>query len=218
MRNRIIAFAGAALSLWLLGVGLARSQGKQDPSIEASFTLSAAESEKAVALARREVETRKLRLKIPLQLVAVEWTREKPEKEGAPEKRFALVTYYRYEDDAAILTLVEPAASRVAKVDVIPHLPVPLSAEEFQRASALALKFPQVVEALGARAKEVKTEGLLLRTSDEKDQLFGHRVVRMLFRVGTDYLTRPMAFVDLTTQKVWIEEPQTEYGHHKGAE
>src|SRR6185295_9855135 len=103
------------------------------------------------------------------------WVREKPEKEGAAEKRYALVTHYRYEDDAAILTLVETGASRVAKVDVIPHLPVVLSSEEFQRASALALKDPQVARELGARAGQVKTEGLLLRTSDEKDRLFGHR-------------------------------------------
>jgi Cu2+-containing amine oxidase len=217
VRKRTIAFA-AALPLWLLSAAPALAQSSQDQSVEAAFTLTAAEAEKAVALARREVDARKLRLKSALQLISVEWAREKSDKEGAPDKRMALVTHYRYEDDAAILTLVEPAASRVAKVEVIPHLPVPLSQEEFQRASALAMKNPQVAEALGPSVKEVKTEALMLRTSDEKDKLFGHRVVRLLFRLGTDYLTRPVVFVDLTTQKVWVEEPHTDHEQHKSAD
>ena len=115
------------------------------------------------------------------------------------------VTHYRYADDTAIVSVVDLERGEVLSQREVPHLPVMLTVEELAQARELALAQPAVREAL-ARYPNVTVEPLLVRVGQDRDPWFGHRVVRLLFRVNRDYLTRPIVYVDLTTSRVQIGE------------
>ena len=140
-------------------------------------------------------------------LVRVEWLRDKEAESRGVADRKALVTHYRYDDDAALVTVVDLAQRTAVQVDTLPHLPTPLATEEFTRARDLALAHPEVKAALTPYGERVTAEALVTRAASREDPIFGHRVVRMMFRVGPDYLTRPIVLVDLTTGQVTIERP-----------
>ncbi|HJQ36481.1 MAG TPA: hypothetical protein VKB93_05035 [Thermoanaerobaculia bacterium] len=128
-------------------------------------------------------------------------------QDKAGNARLALVTHYRYAGDQTITSIVDLTARRVMDVRVTAHAGAPLSREEFDEARQLALADPAVVQALGANRDRVVVEPLLLR-APEGDPMFGHRVVRLLFRVERDYLSAPVVHVDLTDRKVMIEPPR----------
>ena len=127
---------------------------------------------------------------------------------SAPLERRALVEHYRYEGDVTITSIVDlgPAA-RVLDVRTAEHVPTSLSNEEFEQARSLALADPRVAQAIAPARERIVIEPLPLGTTNREDRFFGHRVVRLLFRVGADYLARPIVFVDLTDRRVLVEEP-----------
>ena len=128
----------------------------------------------AVQLTDQALTSRELRNGSPLYLVETELVKEKPEIEGQEGKRLARITHYRYDGDLSIFTLIDLAARSTRRLDVMPHVPVPFSQEEYQGASELALADARVRSALGERAAKVKVEGLALRTADPADRFFGH--------------------------------------------
>lgn len=135
-------------------------------------------------------------------LTEVEFFRDKDEVGG--EARRALVSHYRYRGDVTLLTEVDLKSRSVVRQESLAHVPTPLSNEEFERAKQLALADPEVLQAIAAHRNRLKIEPLVSRAS-EGDSLYGHRVVRLLFRVGVDYLTRPIVHVDLTAGRVLTE-------------
>ena len=171
-----------------------------------AFQLTA--SEKALAADLAETAIAHLRTPSPLYLVRTRLVREKS------GRRLAQVTHYRYDGDLAILTLVDLGEKQVREVKEEPHLTVPLAEEELRRARDLALADPRVRKELGSAVGSVEVEELVLRTADEKDEFFGHRVVRLLFLQGGIYLERPLVLVDLTAQKVVIAPVSTEPHPH----
>lgn len=141
----------------------------------------------------------------PLYLVAIERLRDKDAEAADSNARFAVVTHYRYDGDLAIRSTVDLVRRAVVRTDSAAHRPTPLAPEELEQARRLALENAAVRRALGARADQVTVEALVLRTSSPRDPIFGHRVVRLLFRVGADYLREPIVLVDLHTSAVTIE-------------
>lgn len=129
------------------------------------------------------------------------------EKEVAPEggARHALVTTYIYHGDLTVLSTVDLASHAIVDVDTVAHLPTPLAAAEFERAKKLALENPVVANALAPHKNAITFEGLVSHSALETDSLFGHRVVRLLFRVGPSYIAGPVVHVDLTTGTVLVE-------------
>jgi hypothetical protein len=186
----------------------------QDDAATREFRLTAAERQTAIRAAEQAITERQFRAEGPLYLVDAELVRGKAEGEQERASRLALITHYRYSGDVAIRTLVDAGSGRVLETEAIPHLPVPLAKEEFDRARELALADPRVRETLGAEASRLRAEALVVRTADERDSIFGHRVVRLLFRRGQDYLTRPIVLVDLTAGRVLLEEPPAPPDHH----
>jgi len=77
-------------------------------------------------------------------------------------------------------------------VEARPHLPVGLAQAEFERAKELALSDDAVRKALGSNASNVVVEALVIRAIADKDPYFGRRVVRLLFKLGADYLSEPI--------------------------
>lgn len=167
-----------------------------------SFKLTSNESTSAKAIAERALTEKKL---TSAYFVQAEVSRDKmAEQEGRAERK-VVVTHYQIEGDLTILTTVNLAKNIAESVETIPHLPTPLSEEEFKMAREMGLADSKVKEALAKDIERVKVEALILRTVAKDDPIFGHRVVRLLFRIDRNYLNEPVVMVDLTTKKVIIE-------------
>ena len=169
--------------------------------------LTPGEQEAAASVALNDIVERRIRGEGPIYFVHAEPYREKTDTSG--QRRLALVTHYRYQGDTAITSIVDISASRVLDVSETANIPVPLARAEFEQARDLALADPAVQAALGANRGNVVVEPLLLHTTSREDPMFGHRVVRLLFRVGRDYLESPIVHVDLTTRRVVVEPPRS---------
>jgi Cu2+-containing amine oxidase len=130
-----------------------------------------------------------------------------------------IVNHYRYKTDEVIRSTVDLGTRRVLKVEHFAHLPTPLSAEELQTAKELAFADGRVKKALKPYDLEnVVVEPLLPRVNSKKDPAFGHRVVNLLFLVGSDYLGEPRVLVDLTTRKVEVDNPTAAKKNHEDSE
>lgn len=189
-----------------------RDRPADDPTLAAfppsPVPLSEDEQQRAVAIAERSAETARLLEAGRSVLTEVELIRDKSLEEAARPDRLAMVTHYRYEGDLTIETLVNITAEQVLEVRTAEHRATPLSVGELERARTLAFDDPNVRAALGVPAERIVVEPLLTSAGSPDDPLFGHRVVRLLFRVGRDYLAQPVILVDLTEERVIIEPAQ----------
>jgi hypothetical protein len=123
---------------------------------------------------------------------------------GKKVRHHALVTHYRYDGNLGIVTSVDLDRGEVTKVEAVPNLPTSLSPEEAAEAERLARAYPEVAKAL-ARYSNIKVEADTVVTYTIVPGAFGHnhRLVRLFFRHGRDYLLHaPNVDVDLTTGAV----------------
>lgn len=208
MRTCCRTIASAALA-WGIAVALpvaAQSPGEppQNPDV-----LTPAEAELAGRVAEESPEVAPyLQSPQPVYRVRVELLRLKE----AEERRFALVTHYRYEGDLTIQSAVDLGAQTVFEVTATPAVPAPLAAEELDLARQLALGHPEVRSGLGqhlpaieAGAPGYSIQSLALHTTDPEDPIFGHRVVGVLFETPDGYITGLDVLVDLSTGEVTVE-------------
>lgn len=182
-------------------------------AINPAFQPTAVERQAAISLAERALTQRGLRTSGPLYLISVELLNGKDD-EGTQDRK-AIVTHYRYDGDLTILTFVNLARGQVSRVDSVAHLPTQLSLEEFTTARNLGLADARVRTALGPYLSSATVEAMNIRATQTQDPIFGHRVVRLLFRVGQDYLIEPYVNVDLTSAKVVVREAPTGEQAHK---
>jgi hypothetical protein len=185
------------LGLLLASVSVGSAQDTLTPSEreEARAVADSALVRRGGPLAQRRVFT-----------VDVELFRDKEREEAGQVTRQAVVTHYQYDGDRAILTYVDLRARQIFLQETIPHLPVPLAPEELAEAKQLALADSGVARALAPYRQRLVVEPLVVRTTDPADPLSGQRVVRLLFRVGADYLRRPIVTVNLSTRSVAVDE------------
>lgn len=186
---------------------------------EAYFSPTAAERERAFALAARAIDERGLRTTGLLYPVSAELFRDKNIAPAAQKDRLVLVTSYRYDGDLAIYSFLNLTRGTVMKVNTVAHQPVRLTETEFLQAKDRALADPQVRQKLGSYRGQAQIEAMVSHSPYEKDPLFGHRVVRLLFRVDKGYLVKPIVFVDLTAEQVLVdpEALSSHHGSHRGA-
>lgn len=197
------------LGTFILGwVSLACSQ----TAPRSGFDLTSRERELARELAEREIAARHLRTDDRIYAVDFELIQPKDEKGERSAQRLARVTHYRYDGDVAIVSYVDLGSRRVVQTQTLEHPSVPVSQEEFEIAKRLLLANGEVRRQLGENADRVVPEALLMNFPDPRDRLYGHRVLRFVFRLGRGYLRQPIAWVDLTTQAVTIEPP-SDGGH-----
>lgn len=136
--------------------------------------------------------------------VGVELVRRKGE-EGRELSPLYRVLHYRYSDDTTIASLIDIGRGRIIEESEARHAPVALAASELGEARSLALANPRVARALEPYRDRLLVEPLVVRTSDPADPWFGRRIVRLLFRVGRDYVSDPIVFVDLTRREVVVQ-------------
>ncbi len=122
------------------------------------------------------------------------------------------VLFYRYSDDAALITDVDIESGEILEQGAYPGRPVRLSEEEMEEVRALVLEnreaqtaIGEALSASGLSREDVAIEGLIVRTRDAKDPFHGRRIVRALIRIDRDYLHEPLVIVDLTAREVSIE-------------
>jgi hypothetical protein len=167
-----------------------------------------AEVQRAGAIAGAELRTRGL-LDARTYFVHAEMLHDK----AAPAARRALVLHYRYAGDTTFTSVVDLAAEgRVVDIRTDHNVPAPLSREEFAEAERLAMADTRVNGMLGPNRTRMIVEPLVLRAASPNDPLFGHRLVSLLFRFGTDYICPNIVIVDLSASRVLIE-PRRETAH-----
>lgn len=181
----------------------------QNPDI-----LTAAEADLAGRVAEESPEVAVyLQSSQPVYRVRVELLRLKE----AEERRFALVTHYRYEGDLTIQSAVDLGAGTVFEVTATPAVPAPLAAEELDRARQFALGHPEVRSGLGQHLPALESgapgyavQSLALHTTDPEDPIYGHRVISVLFETPDGYITGLEVLVDLSTGVVTVETQEVE--------
>jgi hypothetical protein len=187
---------GLATLLCLLAVGAQAGKDAPDPS-----QLPAAERAAVQGLVEKELKARGL-FKGKVYLTRLEVLPDN--HEGTP--RLAVVTHYRYDGDLAIQTSVDLDRRKVLDVETVPHLPTSLAPQELAEAERLARADAEVARALARyRNFKIEVDAVLTTTVDKKAFGYRHRVVRLYFRQGRDYLLyAPKVDVDLTAGKVRV--------------
>lgn len=202
-----------ALLVAALGLGWAAMAWTQTTA--PGFDLTPAERDLARQLAESEISARRLRTDDRLYAVDFELIVPKDLNGEPGDRRLARVTHYRYDGDLAIVSFVDLGSRQVVQLDTIAHPSVPVSQEEFDLGRTLVLQHPEVRSQLGANLTEVVPEALLMNFPDPEDPLFGHRVLRFVFKLSTEYLRQPVAWADLTARTVTIEPlSQAPETHH----
>jgi Cu2+-containing amine oxidase len=120
-----------------------------------------------------------------------------------PARRYALLTYYRYDGDLAILMTVELDKFAVTAVEMHAHFPTSLTAKEMAQAETLARAHPEIKKALAkyTHLDRIEADVVAARIIDPTVPGYQHRVARLFFRdTQRNYLQFvPTVDVDLTT-------------------
>jgi hypothetical protein len=130
--------------------------------------------------------------------------------------RKALVVHYRYDGAAALVTRLDVDRQEVLGVEEQAHLPTSLAPEEIRRAGELAKANAEVKKALAKYGGPAKFDVDVVNafTVDPEAFGYGHRLVRVFFREGREYLLyAPNVDVDLTTEQV--RAVRNDKGHDK---
>lgn len=172
--------------------------------------LTDAERNRAIALAKAEIEEHlTIEGDSRIALVSAELL---PQKDDEP--RAALMSYYRYADDAALLITIDLESNLVIRARVRPENVLPLGDEENEQARKLALETEELKRLIGDSIDKVQVNSLVIRPQREQEG-FGHRIAHLFFLIDGEPLDR-MAIVDLTINKVKVaplEEPSDDDDH-----
>lgn len=126
-----------------------------------------------------------------------------PDSQAETTQRLVMLTYYRYQGNLTYHTMVDLNAQQVVQSEGKVNFPCGLAPEEQQLAIDLARadqRLQPLFEQYGDRL-EIQT-----RLSWEGESpTRPHRQVHLLFRIGSDYLTRPTVIVDLATSSVQVQ-------------
>ncbi|MEA3015952.1 MAG: hypothetical protein QOI38_674 [Sphingomonadales bacterium] len=197
--------AACALSL-LFSASLASGQVDQQRE-SAADDVAPAVAQRARSIAEGSPQMRNFLAAPRTVFIGVDVVRGKDDDGGREPAPLHRVRHYRYGDDTTVTSLVDVRSGRVVEQTEARNAAVPLSVGEFEEARALALADRRVMAAVGSLRERLVVEPLVVRTSDASDAWHGRRVVRLLFRVGADYLSNPVVHVDLTSRQVIVQPP-----------
>lgn len=132
--------------------------------------------------------------------------------------RFAAVLFYRYDTDQGVNVVVNLRERSVGGITRLEGRGVPLAREEVSRAFELALLNRSVRALLGPKANEFsvavlptqdspqnRVEGLRVIATSRLDPCYRHRCIELHFRKREGYVPRTSVMVDLSAQKVRIQ-------------
>jgi hypothetical protein len=183
-----------------------RNSPVQRPSPQPLDPLTVQERQAAERVARADSRVREL-LGGEGRLSYVEFVSIKPEQESERlAHRHAEVVFLQAKAEYGVRAVVRLGAEpTVTTVDKVSERDVPMTADDLEAARRLALQSPEVKAAAEPRLEKAKVEGLRVVGADETDPCYRGRCVRLLFKVGNDYLSDPIVVVDLTTSRVSVQ-------------
>jgi hypothetical protein len=131
----------------------------------------------------------------------------------SPPARYALLTFYRYDGNLAILLTIALEKMNVVKLEAHPHMPTSLAPEEIAEAEKIARASPEIQKAL-ARFKhldKIEVDTVVAIITSQQVPGYHHRVARLFFRDSQrNYLQGvPMVDVDLTSGEVRFDVIRT---------
>ncbi|HEX4899748.1 MAG TPA: hypothetical protein VFV61_04400 [Pyrinomonadaceae bacterium] len=195
------------------------TQTQQRPSYKFD-PLTPEERELALRLVEADARVKKLRGQGRQNLISVELATPKTGDQNDETSRHAEILYYRYEGNQGVLVLVDLQQRSVQEAVAINGDAVPLVAEEVNQALSLALQNRTLINLLGPNYQQYRVatqnspegepnrvEALRLFASSPDDPCYRRRCVSLLFRQGDTFLTGTEVIVDLTTQRVRVEQP-----------
>jgi hypothetical protein len=144
------------------------------------------------------------------RLSYIEFVSIKPEQESERlAHRHAEVVFLQANAEYGVRAVVRlGASSTVMTVDKVSERDVPMTADDLEAARKLALESPEVRAVAEPRLEKARVEGLRVVGADDTDPCYRGRCVRLLFKVGNDYLSDPIVVVDLTTSRVTVQRRQ----------
>jgi len=200
--------ASAMIFLGLLLAHCAHQPPKPPPTPtkpEYLDPLTAEERKDAERLARSDERVREL-LGERGRLSYVEFLPIKPADEAATTiPRHAEVVFSRLDADYGVRAVVALESNSVVSADRVNGDNVPLTETDLEEAREIALQSAEVRSAVGTRMEQAKVEGLRILATDEKDPCFHRRCLRLMFKVGNDYLSEPIVIVNLSTNSVILD-------------
>jgi hypothetical protein len=193
------------------GIGLAASvQGGAAPQQprrpQPLDPLTAAERTTAEKMARADSRVRELlgeggRVGY-LEFIALKSDREDQEMTA----RHAEISFLRQDAAYGVRAIVRVSPDpAVISVDKVPEQDVPMTAVDLDAARKLALASPELRSFADTRLDKATVEGLRVVSTDESDPCYGRRCIRLLFKIGNDYLSEPIVVVNLTTNAVSVQ-------------
>lgn len=171
--------------------------------------LTVQERQTAERVARADSRVREL-LGERGRLSYVEFVSIKPEAESDRLlHRHAEVVFLQANAEYGVRAVVRLDANpTVMTVDKMSERDVPMMAEDLEAARKLALQSPEVRAVAEPRLEKARVEGLRVVGADDTDPCYRGRCIRLLFKIGNDYLSDPIVVVDLTTSRVTVERRQ----------
>src|SRR5260370_2197590 len=191
--------------------------------------LTEQEKHEAEQVALRDPRVQELLGKGRRKTVSVDLTAIKPSQEeiqaaaagrAIPMGRYAVVVFFRNEDEAGVRAVVDLAHETVTEVARLSSEQIPMTADDLAEAWQFARRDEEVRRALGPEAERYEVErtpptpnaaplGFVVRArrvrcTESKDPCFHHRCLQLLFARGNEYLTQPTVTVDVSAQKVYV--------------
>jgi hypothetical protein len=233
--GRIVFAILGLLSLIFLGITSARAQeitrpvAQVAPERRALDPLIGDEQALAERIARTDPRVKELLGEAGVRLVSatpVLIKTDAPEKTNVALRQIEVVLF-RPQGEVGARVVVDLHQRGVVAVNRLAGDQVPYTNDDLLDAFQLALRDPEVLQALGPAAQSFRIRptspappglatpentvgGLPVRSPDPNDPCSTHRCLRLTFRRGTDYLSHPIVTVDLTAKHVYVEKRNTD--------
>lgn len=191
--------------LVLLHVSAMAQPARQPIASSASEDVPDAVANRVRTIAERSERLRTFLAEPRSVFIGVDLVRTKGDGDREPPPLYR-TRHYRYSDDMTVTSLIDLSAGRVVEQVEAAHVPVPLTPGELAEARTLAFSDARIAPGFREYGERLVVEPLMVRTGDPEDPWFGQRVVRLLFRVGRDYLSEPVVYVNLSKRTVIVEE------------
>lgn len=130
-------------------------------------------------------------------------TLTEPEAGKGPQKT-AMAYYYKYTGDVGVVSYIDLDNQQLIRIEERPHMAVPFSLEEIERAKSLARANPTVAAKIAVDTANTVLETLPTTIGNREDPMYHHRITRILIRRGQSYVSKPVVYVDLTTGTVYL--------------
>jgi hypothetical protein len=184
----------------LAPLGCGRASGDQPGPVQYPFVLTDEELGLARELAEMDLPSGALPSGARIVFIKIDLL---PDRQADTGQRLVMAHHYRYQTDETIFTMIDLHTREILNREIHAHYPTALAPMEVEHAIQLARADGSLRPLLDAIPTQFDARPIQYASSHER--LFGHRVVHLLMRQGSNHLVSPRVLVDLTTETVNLE-------------